>query len=207
MFQRLAETRPHQSPGILALTASLEPVYINAEAEAISCHLRRHDRTAIPGVLPAVVLDMCHEILNRLKESLESKDFDQVHVRRISDMGQPVLLQGFSIPSPHSPSASLIIVLMEPLAAETAPEIYQAQACFKLTDREMHVAEHLARGLTNKEIAFTLQITEQTVKQHVKHMMLKTQATTRTGVLAQLLGAGRRTSVTAEGAHQLRHVS
>jgi hypothetical protein len=39
-------------------------------------------------------------------------------------------------------------------------------------------------------------ITEQTVKQHVKHMMLKTQATTRTGVLAQLLGASRQNTPT-----------
>jgi DNA-binding NarL/FixJ family response regulator len=118
-----------------------------------------------------------------------------------------VLLQGFSIPTSQTLDDSLIIVLMEELTPGAIPKIQAAQACFNLTDREMHVAEHLARGLTNKEIAYTLRITEQTVKQHVKHMMLKTQCTTRTGVLAQLLGASRPTPEREPTSPRLKHVS
>jgi DNA-binding CsgD family transcriptional regulator len=192
MFDRLTENRRPQNPGILALTPSLEPLYFNLEAQELSRQMTGHDAALGEGTLPVEVFDLCREILTRLKVALDCKDFDQVHVRRIVGLRQPVLLQGFSIPNSHTLGSSLIIVLMEPLAAETVPEIQHARACFNLTDREMHVAEHLARGLTNKEIALTLHITEQTVKQHVKHMMLKTQSTTRTGVLAQLLNASRR---------------
>jgi len=48
------------------------------------------------------------------------------------------------------------------------------------------VIEHLAKGWTNKEIANALGITEQTVKEHIKHIMQKTKSTTRTGILAQV---------------------
>ena len=46
---------------------------------------------------------------------------------------------------------------------------------------------HLAQGFTNKEIGVTLGISEQTVKEHLKHIMEKPHCTTRTGVLMQLL--------------------
>ncbi|MCE7976493.1 MAG: DNA-binding response regulator, partial [Nitrospira sp. NTP1] len=42
------------------------------------------------------------------------------------------------------------------------------------------------KGWTNKEIANALNITEQTVKEHIKHIMRKTNSTTRTGVLVQI---------------------
>lgn len=62
----------------------------------------------------------------------------------------------------------------------------QAKERFQLTNREQSVVENLAKGWTNKEIANALKITEQTVKEHIKHIMRKTNSTTRTGVLVQI---------------------
>ncbi len=50
----------------------------------------------------------------------------------------------------------------------------------ELTDRESAVLEHIAAGRTNKEIAMALEIGEGTVKTHVKHLLEKLEATTRT---------------------------
>lgn len=188
--QEDARTR---SPGILALTASLETLYINHEAQELTRRLNRANGALRQATLPSDVVRLCEEILRRLREPQDLRDLEQVHVRRVVGGARPLLLQGFSIPTSNSIESSLIIVLIEEAEAEGGTEIREAQVRFNLTEREMHVAEHLARGLTNKEIALTLSITEQTVKQHLKHMMVKTQASTRTGVLAQLLGAGRHT--------------
>lgn len=49
-----------------------------------------------------------------------------------------------------------------------------------LTPREVQVADLLIEGLRNYEIARKLGITEQTVKEHVKHLMQKTNLWTRT---------------------------
>jgi DNA-binding NarL/FixJ family response regulator len=40
----------------------------------------------------------------------------------------------------------------------------------KLTERQIEVLRLLARGLTNREIAEVLRITEETAKSHVKHI-------------------------------------
>lgn len=49
-----------------------------------------------------------------------------------------------------------------------------------LTERENDVLGLLAEGLANKEIAHTLQISETTVKSHVKNIMQKLDVTSRT---------------------------
>jgi len=49
-----------------------------------------------------------------------------------------------------------------------------------LTQRESEVLRQLAYGLTNKEIALALQISYETVKEHVQHILRKIGVTDRT---------------------------
>jgi DNA-binding NarL/FixJ family response regulator len=49
-----------------------------------------------------------------------------------------------------------------------------------LTHRESEVLEQLAEGLTNKEIAFALGISYETVKEHVQHILRKIGVNDRT---------------------------
>jgi len=54
-----------------------------------------------------------------------------------------------------------------------------------LTPREMEVLHLLALGLTDREIAETLVISERTVHKHVENIRAKLGARTRTGVVAE----------------------
>ena len=49
-----------------------------------------------------------------------------------------------------------------------------------LTNRELQVVRHLAFGLSNKEIAFSLKISIETVKEHVQNILRKINANDRT---------------------------
>ncbi|HEY6400542.1 MAG TPA: response regulator transcription factor [Blastocatellia bacterium] len=49
-----------------------------------------------------------------------------------------------------------------------------------LTERELEVLRNLARGLTNREIAETLFIGEETVKTHISNILGKLRLTHRT---------------------------
>lgn len=49
-----------------------------------------------------------------------------------------------------------------------------------LTNRELEVLRKLSRGMTNKEIASSLGISYETVKEHVQHVLRKIGATDRT---------------------------
>jgi DNA-binding NarL/FixJ family response regulator len=58
---------------------------------------------------------------------------------------------------------------------------------YHLTEREQMVIIYLMLGFTNKEIANRINLSEYTVKEHLKRIMQKTQTTTRTGLLARMI--------------------
>ena len=62
-----------------------------------------------------------------------------------------------------------------------------AQQRYRLTEREQMVITYLMLGFTNKEIANRLNLSEYTVKEHLKRIMHKTETTTRTGLLARMI--------------------
>ncbi len=51
---------------------------------------------------------------------------------------------------------------------------------FNLTHREFQVLRHIALGLSNREIAESLEISVETVKEHVQSILRKTRASDRT---------------------------
>ena len=53
----------------------------------------------------------------------------------------------------------------------------------ELTDRELEVLTHMAKGLSNKEIAVALGRTEATIKVHVLHIFQKLNAADRTAAV------------------------
>jgi two-component system, NarL family, nitrate/nitrite response regulator NarL len=59
-----------------------------------------------------------------------------------------------------------------------------------LTPREQQVAQLLVRGLTNKEIAACLEITEHTIKFHVNGLLRKLGVSTRTEAVVQAARLG-----------------
>jgi DNA-binding NarL/FixJ family response regulator len=73
-------------------------------------------------------------------------------------------------------------------------EAAQSELSRLLTLREREVIDHVARGLTNKEIARVLAISPATVKVHVERIISKLGVADRTqaAVLATRLGAGER---------------
>jgi DNA-binding NarL/FixJ family response regulator len=78
-----------------------------------------------------------------------------------------------------------VLIFLETL--KSGPAACAAENRFHLTEREQIVVGHLSEGLTNKEIASRMAISEQTVKEHFRHIMQKTDTTTRTGLLMKIL--------------------
>jgi DNA-binding NarL/FixJ family response regulator len=65
-----------------------------------------------------------------------------------------------------------------PASSPAAPD--QSSLVEPLTERELEVLRHLAHGLSNREIADTLFITEGTVKNHVSNLLSKLEVRDRT---------------------------
>lgn len=187
--QNIVERR--SGPGVLVLNTMLQLLHIDPRAQELGRRITRnqHGTTAI-GVIPPVVMEFCIEVRKTLQQRTAAKDWEQFQIRQLAGSIQhPILLRGFGLPDRSGIDQSRILVMMEELGRGEAVASPHIKKRFQLTDKEQAVVQHLAKGWTNKEIAQALNVTEQTVKEHIKHIMAKTKASTRTGVLAQVLCA------------------
>ena len=180
-------------PGIVVLSTSMQLLHMNRQAADLSRKINIAEKGSqegkvASGVLPTALTELCGEIVKALHVRTEAKDWEQFEVKSLSgDPERPILLRGFGLPDRNGIEHSRIVVTLEEVGRRKKPTTEAAKERFQLTEREHAVVEHLAKGWTNKEIANALGITEQTVKEHIKHIMRKTNATTRTGILAQVL--------------------
>jgi len=92
----------------------------------------------------------------------------------LKDTDAPRLLQAIKA------AAAGQVQLSPEAAAVLVREVRTPRNPQYLTERENDVLGLLAEGLANKEIAHTLQISETTVKSHVKNIMQKLDVTSRT---------------------------
>jgi DNA-binding CsgD family transcriptional regulator len=192
-----AETLADQraGPGIVVLSASMQLLHMNRQASELAkqINIAEHGSSSVRsahGVLPAALTELCGEIVKALHVRTEAKDWEQFEIKRVTgNPDQPILLRGFGLPDRGGVQFARLVVTLEELARRQQLNTDQAKEKFQLTNREQAVVEHLAKGWTNKEIANALQITEQTVKEHIKHIMRKTNSSTRTGILVQIFNS------------------
>lgn len=79
---------------------------------------------------------------------------------------------------------SLCLALFEHFARQSSPmPNFQIRASLGLTRREQQLVQMIGLGLTNKEIARQLNLSEQTIKNHVHRMLRKVGASDRLGVV------------------------
>lgn len=76
------------------------------------------------------------------------------------------------------------------VASEVAERLAEALPRAELTARELQVLRRIARGLSNKEIAGELELTEGTVKVHVNHILQKLGVDDRTGAVTLAIRRG-----------------
>ena len=185
-------TEQRAGPGIVVLSSSLQLLHMNRQASELCKKINQVEHSGeapkpAHGVLPTALTELSAEIIKALTVRTEAKDWEQFEVKRLAGATeQPILLRGFGLPDRAGLNNARLVITMEEVGRRQQFSTDQAKERFQLTNREQSVVEHLAKGWTNKEIANALNITEQTVKEHIKHIMRKTNSTTRTGILAQI---------------------
>lgn len=172
-------------PGIMSFTSSMKLLYINAEAEQLN-----HQIVSAPtgngsaGEIPDEVMELCTALQEQLESHTDLKERNKVQLRRT--IGDIAVLRGFLIPAPPGEQEGRFLILMEKIGRRRQTPPPEVKTRFHLTDREFEIIGFVADGCTNKQIARQLNISENTVKEHIKHILRKTTATSRTGILAQL---------------------
>ncbi|MCA9475848.1 MAG: hypothetical protein KC563_08610 [Nitrospira sp.] len=180
-------------PGVLLFAGSGDLLFMNHEAEVISHQIQGESSESLSSpALPSEIRELCVS----LQSILEGPETDPIQADRVEgplelrritgNVESPVLLRGFPLSSSGEKDEACMLILMEKLGRERRVVPGQVKDQYRLTDREVEIVRYISEGWTNKEIAKHLDISEHTVKEHVRHLLKKTKSTTRTGILANL---------------------
>lgn len=189
--QKQAQSLPKQgATGIILFNSTGQLLFMNTEAQAFTRQLqplltRENGTCLIPEKIHTVVRDL----IGRLMHCDHPKDCESIQVERLCFANdQRLLLRGFCIPDEPLARNSRFLIIMEKLNQQKleCPDADMRQR-YHLTEREQMVIIYLMLGFTNKEIANRINLSEYTVKEHLKRIMQKTQTTTRTGLLARMI--------------------
>ncbi len=175
LTESIAEQRA--GAGIFILSTSGHLLYTDRRAWELFAEVDKNGaKTA--KTPPAPVQELYREINKLLQVRTEPKDWEQFRLKRVLEIaGRQLLLSGLGLPDRLGLEQSRILVTVEEIGRRPRPSVGHLKV----------VVQNLLKGWTNKEIANELGVTEQTIKEHIKHIMAKTKTTTRTGILVQII--------------------
>jgi DNA-binding CsgD family transcriptional regulator len=181
-------TDQREGHGILLLTESLCVHFIDGRARKLCHEIRGEKGRNHANLLPVSLMKMCGEIKDLLRLRNHPKDWEDFSVKRVlqGTQGQ-VFVCGIGLPDLIGTEPGILLTL-DYISSRARPRLQKAMEQFNFTPREVMVVENLLMGGTSQEIADMLTISVQTVKEHFKHIMEKTHASTRTGILLKLCG-------------------
>jgi len=202
--QQLAAT------GVIFFNSRGQLLFMNHEAQTYIRQLQPlSSKENGAYLIPEEIHTIVRELISHLKLCEHAKDCESIQVEQLcfaSD--QRLLLRGLCIPDEPLDWNSRFLVIMERLNQHKLeyPDA-KIQQRYRLTDREQMIITYLMVGLTNKEIANRLNLSEHTIKDHFKRIMYKTKTTNRTGLLARMIFPMPRTAVPAilSGAQEPKH--
>jgi DNA-binding CsgD family transcriptional regulator len=179
----------HHATGVMLFNSAGQLLFMNNEAQNYIRQLqsftaKENGTCLIPEDIHAVV----RELITRILQCDHPKDCETIQVERIClGLEQRLLLRGLCVPDEPLVRNSRLLIIMEKLNQKLECLDVNIQQRYHLTEREQMVIIYLMLGFTNKEIANRLNLSEYTVKEHLKRIMKKTKTTTRTGLLARMI--------------------
>ena len=183
-------TQQQATTGIILFNSTGQLLFMNSEAQAFIRQLQpQSTRENGTCLIPEEIHTVVRNLIGRLMHCDHPKDCESLQVERLcvaSD--QRLLLRGLCIPDEPLARNSRFLVIMEKLNQQKleCPDA-NTQQLYHLTEREQMVIIYLKLGFTNKEIAGRMNLSEYTVKEHLKRIMHKTKTTTRTGLLGRMI--------------------
>ena len=169
---------PPGAVGFLLLDSTLSPALVNDEAISVLTYPgHQEDRPHLEQFLQKTIQSLDLKPQGRL-EKYSVKGFMSGR-RHYTCRLVPVSPCGRN---PQQPMTALLIE-RDPISAN----LLAIAEKFNLTQREYEAVQHLALGLTSKEIAARMGISCNTVKAFLRLAMIKTGVTTRSGIIGKFL--------------------
>ena len=171
------------SPDVVSQIRSAAPDVLLSDSAAVALsdlRLVSEVRAAIPGMKVVMVgMDADREtFLRAVRDGIAGYVLKEASAMEVAAAVRAVA-SGEAVCPP-----SLCLALFERVANQnTHPASFVIRHNLGLTRREQQLVQLISHGLTNKEIASQLNLSEQTVKNHVHRMLRKLGATDRLGAV------------------------
>jgi DNA-binding CsgD family transcriptional regulator len=167
--------RSRSSPGVLILDLNNKLLYSNQEALSLLNNLEH---------IPAEVQRLCNEVKAYSNSRKAGTECDGNCALLWRGAKSPCSLRAFPIGAKSKrASATHVMVLVEKVTEQHGLNLKKAKTKYGLSDREIEVVALVAQGLANKEIAPKLFVSEHTVKDHIKNIMRKMNAASRSEII------------------------
>ncbi len=161
--------------GLLLLDSSLRPVYFNSEAISIVAYPKEPAWAKLSG-------REFHDLIRQITQ-ITSKGDDGSTITLFASGRRHYVCRWFMLEAQSEGSKPTMAVTIE----RHRWLIRDLVVRYQLTDREVQAVQHLAEGLTSKEIAQRMSISPNTVKTFLRFVMIKMGVTTRSGVIGKLV--------------------
>lgn len=164
--------------GFLLFDSTLGPTFVNDEAIRILAYPGRQEDTP-----------RLEEILKGMIRSLDLKPhgtLEKYFVKRFISGRRHYTCRLFPLsPCGRNPQQSMMALLIERYPASA--DLLAMAEKLNLTQREYEAVQHLALGLTSRQIAARMGISVNTVKAFLRLAMIKAGVTTRPGMIGKFL--------------------
>jgi DNA-binding NarL/FixJ family response regulator len=170
------------SPDVVEQISSVAPDVLLSDSAAIALsdlRLVSEVRAAIPGLRVVMIgMDADREIfLRAVRDGIFGFVLKDASAMEVAAAVRSVANNEAVCPP------GLCLALFESVASRTSPFSFVIRHNLGLTRREQQLVQMISHGLTNKEIASQLNLSEQTVKNHIHRMLRKLGATDRLGAV------------------------
>jgi DNA-binding CsgD family transcriptional regulator len=174
-------------PGVLILDAGNRLLYANREALEMLPGLHAEEHAGERPSPPREIVSLCERLgQNGPASAHDSQDVPGCEYHDPAT-GALFSLRAFYIGAPEKGGEPThIMVLVERIVEKHEVDFDRVKSDYCLTKRESEVLRHICGGLTNKEIAERMFISEYTVKDHIKKVMKNMGVGSRSEVIAKL---------------------
>jgi len=169
------------TPAILILDRQDKLLFCNQEALDMFPQIRQARKGTRPP-LPPEIFDLCEKLREegKLRRSVTCKGILE------GPSHFPYSVRVFFLGRQKQREPTHVVVLVEKIAAKHAIDFEKVKEQFLLSPRELQVLMFLCQGLSNKDIARELCISEYTAKDHIKKIMSKLSMTSRSQIISFL---------------------
>lgn len=185
-------------PGILIFNHTKEAIFFNPVALGIFSKLsgqtvNGHSTSLVKNAGVTIPQEISTLYENIKKSYLSSLEHNRTpvapQVALFSIQDATYCCRGFSLDGDDQmPETRFhVMIMIEKISHHRQIDLEKLRKRFLLTTRQMEIIRHLFSGLTNRQIADKLCVSEDTIKGHLKHVMRRLRVNTRTEILSLIL--------------------